>query len=320
MCPPEPPAAPQAPRVAGTPPPGDLSPCVLLNPLAAGGRAARLLPRVQAHLTRHAPATTLHCSRSADEALAWLRSRPRGSRVVLAGGDGTVHRMLPALLERGHQLGLLPCGTGNDTARAFGVHGLGTEAALDLALSADAAPIDVGELACGNACTPFISSLAAGFDAAVAQRALRAPGWLRGMPRYLAATCAELAALRRFSVEAWVDGQPQPLGATLFASTLNTRSYGSGMPAAPGARVDDGRLDLLVAGRFGAVGAVAMMPLLLAGLHLRHPRVRTLPFTTLRLRADPPLPLAADGEPLPDAAELTVQVRPAALMAVRRLS
>ncbi|WP_158219805.1 diacylglycerol kinase family protein [Ideonella sp. A 288] len=291
---------------------------MLLNPQAAGGRAARLLPRVQAHLSRHAPGATLQCFHSADEALAWLRSRPRGSRVVLAGGDGTVHRMLPALLVRGHQLGLLPCGTGNDTARAFGVHRLAAEDALDLALRAEARAIDIGEVVCGAACTPFVSSLAAGFDAAVAQRALQAPGWLRGLPRYLAATFAELAALRRFGVEAWVDGQPRPLGDTLFASTLNTRSYGSGMPAAPAARIDDGRLDLLVAGRFGTVGALAMMPLLLAGLHLRHPRVRALPFTTLRLRADPPLPLAADGEPLPDATELTVRVRPAALMAVRR--
>jgi hypothetical protein len=39
-------------------------------------------------------------------------------------------------------------------------------------------------------------------------------------------------ALRRFEIEAWVDGAVVHRGDTLFASVLNTRTYGSGMPIA----------------------------------------------------------------------------------------
>lgn len=291
---------------------------VLLNPRAAAGRAARLAPDIQRLLDLNPAQPQLHRVAEIGAALNLLRRWPRGSRVVLAGGDGTVQRMLPALLKRGHQLGLLPCGTGNDTARAFGVNDMDLAAALDFALQGQALATDIGELDCGGQLTPFISSLAAGFDAAVAQRALRAPGWLTGIARYLWAMLGELSALRRYQVTATLDGVVAHRGDTLFASTLNTASYGAGMPAMPRARIDDGRLDLMLAGRFGRLGALAMMPRLLRGTHLRHARVHSTSFARLRIQSEPPLPLAADGETLADAADFEVRVRAGALACVRK--
>ena len=290
---------------------------VLLNPQAARGRAARLAAPMREWLARHAPAAALLMPDSADAARAALRALPAGTRVALVGGDGTLHQMLPALLERDHVLGLVPCGSGNDTARALGLHRLHWRDALAHALAAPASRMDVGEASADGWREPFISSLSIGFDAAVTARALRAPALLSGMPRYLWATFGELGALRQHTLRAHCDGQPAHSGATLFAAVLNTRSYGSGMPAVPHARIDDGRLDLLMAGRFGRVGTLAMLPLLLAGWHLRHPRVRSLPFGHLRIESEAALPLAADGEPLPSARRLDVQVRAGALAVVR---
>lgn len=298
-------------------PPADRPPTlVLLNPHAAGGRAARLVAPLEQALA--GSAARLAVAPSVAQAHAELMAQPRGARVVVAGGDGTLQRLLPVLLAQGHELALLPCGTGNDTARAFGVHRLAWREALTIALSAAARPTDVGEAEHDGQCTPFLSSLCAGFDAAVAARALHAPGWLRGMPRYLWATLVEIAALRSQSLSVQLDGRPVHEGPALFASSLNTPSYGSGMPAAPMARVDDGQLRLLLAGRFGRVGALAMMPLLSTGTHLWHPKVRCEPFRQMQIRSTAPLPLAADGEVLPATTVVTVRVRPAALQAVRQ--
>ena len=289
---------------------------VLLNPHAAGGRAKRLIP-VLTEALRTMPAS-LAVAADVDDATARLRALPAGSRVVVAGGDGTVQRLLPALLETDLEMALLPCGTGNDTARALGLHRLEWRAALRHALVAPAQRIDIGIAEHDRAQTPFISSLCAGFDGAVSMRAQHAPPWLRGMPRYLWATLAQIAVLRPWHLRVTCDGEVVHQGAALFASTLNTPTYGSGMPAAPAARIDDGRLDLLLAGRFGRLGALAMMPLLMSGQHLRHSRVRSLPFTTLRIESDEPLPLAADGEPLPASRQLVVRTLPALLATVRR--
>jgi diacylglycerol kinase family enzyme len=178
--------------------------------------------------------------------------------------------------------------------------------------------MDLGELTtAGTGAQLFMSSLTAGFDAAIALRAHAAPKWLRGQPRYLWATLVEISRLRLQSVRVEADDVLLHDGPLLFASSLNTPTYGSGMPAAPGARVDDGELQLLRAGAFGRLGALAMMPLLLAGLHLRHRKVALGGFKALRLSSAEAIPLAVDGEPLPASADVAVRVRPAALDVVR---
>jgi diacylglycerol kinase family enzyme len=291
---------------------------VLINPSAAGGRAGVLAPQVRAWLRSQAVPVPLIESKCVAQALATLDGLPPASRVVLVGGDGSVHRMLPMLLARGHTLGLVPMGSGNDCARALRLHRLSWREALAWALSGPARRIDTGELRVAGASDsiPFVSSLAAGFDAAVARRATAAPRWLRGMPRYLAATLAELSTLRHCTVRVTADGRAVHAGPAIFASTLNTSTYGAGMPAVPLARTDDARLDLLVAGAFGRLGALGMLPLLATGRHLRHPRVTTLRFAHLQLESDRPLSLAADGEPLAPADRFEVQVRPASLSVV----
>jgi diacylglycerol kinase family enzyme len=106
-------------------------------------------------------------------------------------------------------------------------------------------------------------------------------------------------------------------GEALIATCLNTPSYGSGMPIAPAARVDDGALDVVVAVRFGRAGALAMLPRLLLGRHLGHPKVLAAQFAELAIEADVPIPLAADGEPLGESASVAVRVLPGALRVAR---
>lgn len=295
---------------------------VLLNPQAAGGRAAALAGPLARHLDQaraaHGLQARLEGGAGIDDARRLIRSLPAGTRVVLVGGDGTVHQMLPALLEARCSWGLVPMGSGNDTARALGLAGLRWLEALQLALEGRTSLMDVGVLDCAGRKTPFASSLTAGFDAAVGLRALRGPTWLRGLPRYLWATLGELATLRRTELRVEIDGEPVHDGPALFVSALNTPTYGSGMPAVPHARTDDGRLDALVAGRFGRLGTAMMLPRLLAGAHLGHPKVMTRPFVTMSVAAASEVPLAADGEPAGRARAWRIAVQAGALAVVRR--
>lgn len=291
---------------------------VLVNPRAAGGRARALAtPFAQWIAPRFGDALRCIAPDSTAAAAAAIAALPHGARVVLAGGDGTLQAMLPPLLERGAEVGLVPLGSGNDTARALGIAGLAWPDALAHALSAPAVPIDLGACTFDGRRVLFASSLTAGLDSAVGRRAQRAPRVLRGLARYLWATLSELPALRTWALHIVADGEPAHDGPALLASVLNTPSYGAGMPAVPAARVDDGRLDLLVAGRFGRLGAAAMLARLLAGRHLSHPRVATRRCVTLDVHADAAVPLAADGEPIGAAASWRIAVLPAALRVVR---
>ena len=60
-----------------------------------------------------------------------------------------------------------------------------------------------------------------------------------------------------------------------------------------------------------------MLPRLLAGWHLGHPRVHTRAFSRMTLHSSTPVPLAADGEYLGTTQALELQVLAVALPVVR---
>lgn len=289
----------------------------LLNPAADGGRAAALRRPVEAWLARNAPGVALLTPQSVDQAQAMLLILAPRTRVALLGGDGSLHQLLPALMRCGHRVGLVPVGTGNDVARALGVRNLPWEEALDLALHAGTRPVDIGQVEtsgpAGNDARCFVSSLTVGFDARVAHRALEAPRWLRGRNRYLWATARAWARLAPVDMRIWADNRLVQEGPTLLASALNTPTYGSGIPAAPEARIDDHWLDLLVGGDIGRWRALPLMMSMLRGRHTRAPRVALYSARKLLIEAAEPLEVAADGEPLPPATRVTVHLLPKAL-------
>jgi diacylglycerol kinase family enzyme len=107
-------------------------------------------------------------------------------------------------------------------------------------------------------------------------------------------------------------------GTTLFASTFNTPTYGSGMPAVPHAQINDGELDLLVAGKFNVAQTLVMLPRLLMAKHLNHPRVMTRRFKRLVIHSSQALPLAADGEYVGEATHVSIRVAPGALRVIAK--
>jgi diacylglycerol kinase family enzyme len=306
---------------------------VLLNPHAAGGKAAALAEPIRQWLAQHADQVRLEIPDTAEQSRHLIDALPHKSRVVVVGGDGTLNQLLPSLIVGEHTVALVPFGSGNDTARALGLLGMTWQQALQHALNGTVSRVDLGlaefdfEDVGGRADdqkprdtqirrVPFISSFTSGFDSSVGLRAINGPAWLRGLPRYVLATVRELANLRTWHVQVVLDGVPVHSGEALFASTLNTASFGGGMPAVPYARMDDGKLDLLLAKQFNIFETILMLPRLLIGKHLSHNKVQTQPFLTLQIVAKTSIPLAADGEYLGVAKKIKVSVLPSRLAVV----
>ena len=295
---------------------------ILINPKAAGGRAQKLFLLIQDHLNAH-PGPVKHIQiempESIDAGLHLLAETKPNTRVVIVGGDGTLNQMLPGLMYSAFEIGLVPYGSGNDCARAWGLHGMMWQEALQFALSGKSQAIDLGQVELAAGQTHFFhSSLAVGFDASVGNRALAGPKFLRGLPRYLLATFRELAHLRNWDMRISVDGVTAHQGTTLLGSTLNTPSYGGGMPAVPHALIDDGKLNLLMGGQFNRFQTLLMLPRLLMGLHLSHSRIKTEAFLRAEINSSQALPIAADGESLGFSNQISIEVLPSALNVIRR--
>ncbi len=294
---------------------------ILVNPQAAGGRAKKLFPQLEAQCQpylQHFDHFKMVMPESVEDGLRLLKQTAPHTRVVIVGGDGTLNQMLPALMHSAFEIGLVPYGSGNDCARAWGLHRMTWPDALKFALFEKAQKIDLGRVAlAAGKVHYFHSSLAIGFDASVGNRALAGPKFLRGLPRYLLATLRELTQLRNWEMQICINDAMAHQGTTLLASTLNTPSYGGGMPAVPHALIDDGQLNLLMAGQFNRLQTLLMLPRLLMGLHLSHNRIRTVAFSKATINSSQALPIAADGESLGYDHQINIEVLPSALNVIR---
>ena len=212
-------------------------------------------------------------------------------RLVAVGGDGTVHLALQAVAGTSTVLGIVPAGTGNDFARAFGLKpGADLEAAVARALGQHQA-VDAISTPRGWAAT----SVTGGFSADVNQRA-EAMGFPFGSSRYTAVTLLTLPRLRTRPVTITADGHPRRFVATMVVAA-NTAFFGAGMAICPEADPGDGLLDVLVIGAVGRVELLRLFPKVFKGTHVTHPEVTQFRGRVVEIGGDG-IELWSDGEPL----------------------
>jgi diacylglycerol kinase family enzyme len=88
------------------------------------------------------------------------------------------------------------------------------------------------------------------------------------------------------------------------------------MPAVPNAKINDGALNLLMAGDIHMSDVLQLLPRLLIGKHLGRPKVHTQAFLSLKIQSQTPIPIAADGEYLGLASEIKIVNRAQCLAAI----
>ena len=292
------------------PPPGPLPATVILNPAAGRGRAQRLLPALAAALGAPDLDARLVVSRHpADPPALAEEAFADGRAVVAAGGDGLLGQLAAVAHRCGGTLGILPLGSGNDTARALGYDHRDPLRAVDALRDGHVRTIDLARAGDRILC----SVAACGFDSE-ANRWANTVTRLSGSSLYLAAVLRTLATYHPHRFRLTLDGRVEEVVAWLVA-VANTPNYAGGMRIAPDAVLDDGLLDVTVVGPFTRPGFLRMFPTVYPGTHVRHPLVTTHRARTVELVSlDPSVPIEsyADGErigPLPT----TITVLPQAL-------
>ena len=153
---------------------------LVVNPSAGRGRGlARLDDVVRALESASNPGVRVLRSERPGHARELVAEVPDGGTVVAVGGDGTVHELLPACLERGLTLGIVPAGSGDDFAFALGIPRDDPLAAAAIVRSGHVRRVDAG-LVNGE---PFVNAFGSGFDADVGGRGHGAPRRAQGRGR-----------------------------------------------------------------------------------------------------------------------------------------
>ena len=233
-------------------------------------------------------------------------------RLVVAGGDGTFHLVVPPLIGATTCLGLVPVGRGNDFAISLGVP-TAVPAAVDLALTGRQRLIDVGRA--GDHHFAFYGG--AGFDSAVSATA---DGQSRLLPSSITYILATVRTLLRFrpptALLEWQGGRFE--GELMFATVCNGPRLGGGMLMAPDAEMDDGLLDLVLVRKVSKLALLRVFPRVFRGTHVDHPAISIHRTPWVRMRFAPEVLLGCDGEvlgPLP-AGGIQLDLIPRALRVV----
>jgi diacylglycerol kinase (ATP) len=286
---------------------------VAINPSASFGARSDEGPRVVSALEIAGHTVTPLRELDAASLRAAVRAElPQADALVVVGGDGMVSLGANIVAGTAVPLGIVPTGTGNDTARGLGIPIDDVQGAVRTLLSAiEAGPrvIDAILVHGDDRETWVVSAVSAGFDAVVNDRAnrMRRP---RGKSRYTIAIVRELATFSPIRYDLVVDGVARSERAMLI-SVANNGSIGGGMRIVPDSLLDDGELDLFIVGPMSRPRFLTVLPKVFSGSHTELEQVSISRVRTVRIDA-PGITAYGDGErigPLP----IDVEVVPGAL-------
>ena len=233
-------------------------------------------------------------------------------RLIVVGGDGSVHAVASVLHQRqvlgSTIVGLIPTGTGNDLARSLGLPFEVAEA-VDVALGQDLRTLDVLETSEGDVVINVVH-VGVGADAA---RAGKSAKGLLGAAGYTAG--AVVAGLRAtgWEVTIEVDGRAivQPPESILMAAFTVGATIGGGTPIAPDAVVDDAQAEVVVSTATGPLSRIGFATDLRTGDHVEREDALTTRGERIRVYGEP-FPVNTDGELESEVTERTWTLLPRA--------
>ncbi|MCB9728526.1 MAG: diacylglycerol kinase family lipid kinase [Deltaproteobacteria bacterium] len=245
-----------------------------------------------------------HATRLAREALG-----AGVSRIVVAGGDGTINEVVNGWLDAEGvplapeaTLAVLAGGTGGDLRKSLGIRDM--DAAIDAMASGRVETIDVGRVSyrevdgAGAGWRYFVNVASMGFGGKVVH-SLDAFTAMAGRFAYAAGAARAMLTWRDPVVRLRLEG-PDGVFETEMPLSIgaigNGRFFGGGMEILPGARLDDG---LFHVGLIGSVRKLEMISLLrrvYSGTHIEHPAVTLRVATRVEADSDAQVFLDIDGE------------------------
>lgn len=274
----------------------------LVNPAAGRGTGRAHLDRIRVLASRRGAGLVV--SRKVEDLAEQARRATEDGieRLLVCGGDGTVHHAAQGLAGTSCALGVIPLGSGNDLAGTLGIPP-DLEVAVERAIQGEIRSIDlarVGETYC-------VGYAGVGFDSEVTRFANEVKV-LRGPLIYFYSVIHTLITFVSPAMKIVHDSGTFE-GKVMCVDVNNLPRFGGGMRIAPQARIDDGLLDLVIVREIPKPLLLSLFPKVYGGGHVGHPAVTIVRTRRAEITIDRPMTMFGGGEPVrPMAAEETVVV------------
>lgn len=248
----------------------------------------------------------------------------KGEKIKLAvlGGDGTINEVLNGIADfENTSLAIIPTGSGNDFAGGLGIP-RNTKKAVNLFLNSEGTKkIDIG-LVKTEKCERRVFGISAGLgmDAIVCKKALTSK--LKdalnkihlGKFIYIIYTVQTLFSMYNDNYKVSFDGEESvPINKLIFIAFMNCFAEGGGVPMAPDAKPDDGKLSVCIAYGISKFSAFLTFPQLVAGKHTKHKGFMIRDCKTVDIVTENPATLHLDGEYGNEVSNIHVEALPGKL-------
>lgn len=266
----------------------------IINPSAGKGKGLSLIPEIQRAFAHNPGILRIAITKAPGDATSIAKefSGHETGRIYSVGGDGTLNEVLNGMAGSKCSLGVIPCGSGNDFYRSLHPGPIPGNI-IERTINGTERTIDIATI---NG-RYFINIASTGFDADVVSTtiALKKHPLLNGSMAYILGILGTLINLKSRALEIDMDGQTIHVNTVLLAAA-NGEFYGGGMQPVPGAKLDDGFLDICIVRAVGRLKALALFPLYIKGRHGKLKEVSFHRCKRLLVRSSSELPINIDGE------------------------
>lgn len=227
------------------------------------------------------------------------------THVIACGGDGTVSEVMNGLMRQPHDrrlpLGIVPLGSANDFATSIGIP-LEPGEALKALAEQEVHPIDVVKVTAqakgDTSVSHYLNMATGGFGAEITSSTPKMLKRLLGGGAYSVMGAMKAWRHRSYRGTLHWEGEQRDVSLLLLAAG-NGRQSGGGQVLAPRAKLDDGRIDVLLVQDFRSVAELPQLMQELQdfpadGRFVNYFSTRRLDVTTQN--GDEPWPLTLDGE------------------------
>jgi diacylglycerol kinase (ATP) len=272
---------------------------VFVNPCAGRGGAGRKVAEVREAFARRKYSVNIVETESAEQFRHHVRAAAANGceTLVAMGGDGTLQLMVREIIGQDVRVGVIPAGGGNDFAAALGIP-MNVQQAVDVIVGGKCRMVDVVRVHSAGQEALYLGGGGMGLDAeAVRLAGTKFVNW-PGRLRYVASALTALRGFSGLEVEAGFSESdfPRLKKRVLLWAVLNTPTYGGGLRLAPGAQLDDGKLELVMIEMLRMTEVLALLPRLLFTGELKTKRMSRVSVDRVRFSAQSETWFHGDGE------------------------
>lgn len=286
------------------------NPYFIVNPKSGGGRAEKLWPILEQHIQKMFGKCSVVFTQKPGDATrhARLASEKGQTRLVAVGGDGTVHELVNGIMQTGEKcrkrvvLGVISMGSGDDYVKSLSLPKDPLEALRTIQKNR-LKKVDVIQVDFTNHQhkkeSRFCMNLADfGLGGRVMQKVNSSHKIMGSKLTYLFHALSTFLTFSPFSVVLENEDRNYHFHQLMIGLIANGKYFGSGMCVAPEAKLDDGKMDLIMVEKMGVRDFFKMLPDLYRGEKINSDKIMRIQSGKFYVQStsDKPVYIELDGE------------------------